>query len=186
VGCSTGFSTSSGNKNQMDYIHEYFKLENKRWEKLLSEPQALEQHLSQRIDNHKIIFNPRLTTADKNQLVTDHNIKVQELQQLYIRINALELELKKLRFERATRRTNITIDRFFQSFSRKRSLLPKIKTIPYTLIRDKQQQLFQLKRKYHTLHYQYQKNYPSYGAHQTAKQKIHGYQYGNNQRISPV
>ena len=180
VGCSTSSTPEkSGNKNQMDYIRACFELENKRWEKLLSQPEKLEEILSKRLDSHKIVFHPKLTAARKNQLVAEHNQKAQELLQLYTRINALELSFQKLRQQRATRKTSAAISRFLSGFSRKKSipLFGGIKNIPYQRVREQQQVLFRLKREYRALYNQYQKTYRhnSYGAHQTAKQKIHGY-----------
>ena len=190
VGCSTGLSKQARNKRQMDYLRQCFELENKRWEKDLSQPEKLDEILAKRFDCHKIVFNPRLTTAHRNLLVTEHNEKARKLQEMYTRIKALELNFQKLLQERAARKTSAALSRFLSGFSRCSSfpsLIPKGGgNIPYQLIRKQQQLLFRLKREYRQLDYQYKKTYRhnSYGAHQTEKNRIHGYRHSQRSGIS--
>ena len=187
VGCSTGLSKRARNKRQMDYLRECFELENKRWEKFLSQPEKLEEILSKRLDSHKIVFSPRLTAIRRNLLVAEHNETARKLEEMYIRINAIERDYQKLQLEEAARKKDAAVLRFLAGFSKKSSfpsLIPKGGNIPYLLLREQQQVLFRLKREYRRLYYQYQKTYRynSYGAHQTEKNRI--YQYHSSSRIS--
>ncbi len=187
VGCSTSRSKTSKHKRQMDYLRECFELENRVWEKRLSNPQKLDEYLSQRLDCHKIIFNPKLTAVRRSQLVEDHNGKVQQLQQLYTRINALELDCQRLRQERATRKVSVALSRFFGGFVKRKPSFPMLIPRPnrYLLLREQQQKLFQLKREYRRLDNDYTKTYRNdYGAHQTEKNRIHRYHSNNSSRIS--
>ncbi|PWU06133.1 MAG: hypothetical protein C5B47_08010 [Verrucomicrobia bacterium] len=187
VGCSTSRSKTSKHKRQMDYLRECFELENKRWEKDLSQPQKLDEILAERRDCHKIVFNPRLTAIRRSQLVADHNGKVQQLQQMYTHINAMELNFQKLLQERDARKASAAVFRFFGGFvKRPRSppiLIPRVN--PNLSISKQRQQLFELKRKYRRLHNEYKKTYPyDYGAHQTEKNRIHGYRNSNSNSLT--
>jgi hypothetical protein len=186
VGCSTSRSKNSKHKRQMDYLRQCFELENKQWQKDLSQPQKLDEILAKRFDSHKIVFNPRLTATRRNQLVAEHNEKARKLQEMYMRINALERDYEKLRLERDARKKSAAVSRFFASLSQKPCLIPRSGNIPYLLLREQQQLLFRLKREYRQLYSQYQKTYRhnSYGAHQTEKNRIHGYRNSPRSGIS--
>ena len=184
VGCSTSRSKQSKHKRQMDYLRECFALDNKRWEKDLSQPEKIDEILSKRFDSHKIVFNPKLTATRRNQLVTDHNEQANKLQQMYTRINALELECQRLRSEwLIQKKSRSDLLNFLGGFSKKSPCLIPRTHVSYQLVREKQKALFRLKREYRKEHNKYQKTYRNdYGAHQTEKNRIHGYRNRNSQR----
>ncbi len=184
VGCSTSRSKKSKHKRQMDYLRECFELENKVWEKRISNPQKLDEYLSQRLDSHKIVFNPRLTAARRSQLVTDHNEHAEKLQHMYTRINALELECQRLRQAWLVQKRSSLVLGFFSGFAKKSTcVIPRTRS-PYQLLREHQQILFRLKREYRREHNKYRKlyTYNDYGANQTEKNRIYGYRNSSSQR----
>lgn len=185
VGCSTSSTKKSGNKNQMDYLRECFELENKRWKKLLSDPKKLDATLIQRLDSNKIVFNPKLTIASRNQLVEAHNEQANKLQYLYTRINALELECTRLRQMWLTQKRSNLVLGFVSSFARKSPcVIPRTPSL-YKLLREHRQILFRLKREYRREYNKYQRTYYNdYGAHQTQKNRIFQYHHSNSSRIS--
>jgi len=168
----------------MDYLRECFELENKVWEKRISNPQKLDEYLSQRLDSHKIVFNPRLTAVHRSQLVAEHNEFANKLGQMHTRINALELECQRLRHAWLVQKRSNLILGFFSGFAKKSPcVIPRARS-PYQLLREKQQILFRLKREYRREHNKYRKlyYYNDYGAHQTEKNRIYGYRNSSSQR----
>lgn len=183
VGCSTSSTKKSGNKNQMDYLRECFELENKRWEKDLSQPQKLNEVLAKRIDSNKIVFNPRLTAVHRSQLVAAHNEQANKLDQMYTRINALDLECQRLRSAwLVQKRSKSGLLNLLGGFAKKSPCLIPITHTSYQRIREHQQILFRLKWEYRQLHNKYYKTYHDYGANQTEKNRIYGYRNSSSQR----
>ncbi len=187
VGCSTSRSKNSKHKRQMDYLRECFELENKRWEKDLSQPQKLDEILSKRFDSHKIAFNPKLTATRKSQLVADHNEQANKLQQMYTRLNALELDYQRQKAAwLAQKRSKSGLLNFIGGFAKKSGCLIPQTYVSYRSVRQLQQTLFRIKREYRKEHDKYKKRYRfnDYGAHQTEKNRIFQYHNNNSSRIS--
>ena len=97
VGLSMSRTRESGNKNQMTYLMRSFDRENRRWDKLLSDPEKLRQHLEKRLDADKIAIHPKIPVKQLESLRHEESLYARRLRHAYEGIQKLEQELQKRR-----------------------------------------------------------------------------------------
>ena len=95
VGLSMSRTRESGNKNQMTNLMRSFDRENRRWDKLLSDPEKLRQHLEKRLDTDKISSHPKITPKQMEALHYDQSLYATRLRHAYQSIQELEAALHK-------------------------------------------------------------------------------------------
>jgi hypothetical protein len=157
VGCSTSRFSQSKHKRQMDLIRSWFQEENTRWKKILSSPQRTEETIAKRLDSDRLVFSPRLNHLQANAIQCAQNHEAFQLRRLYQDIRTLENSL-------AARRTKLTAERNIRHIARimrsRSSRVVRLASKVATLlerrsIREQQQILFKLKRRYRSLHHRY-------------------------------
>jgi hypothetical protein len=97
VGVSMSRTRESGNKNQMTYLMRLFERENRRWDKLLADPEKLKQTLGKRLDADKISSFPKISTKQMDALDYDQSLYATRLRHAYRSIQDLEASLLKKR-----------------------------------------------------------------------------------------
>ncbi len=176
VGCSMSQTKVSGNKNQMTYLRKCFVTENQRWGELLSSPEKMQQHLSQRVDCDKLVFSPRLNQQQMEAVRHTQTFEAIRLHQLYDSIRHLEgaIAAKRKQF---SEEKNL---RFLSRLARRR--VPKIaqvvskasQAVERHSLCEMQKLLFQTKTQYRALHKRYCRlhGFTSY-AHRNTIQHAH-------------
>jgi hypothetical protein len=183
VGCSTSRFSQSKHKRQMDLMRSWFQEENTRWEKILSSPQSMEETITKCLDSDRLIFSPRLNHLQANAIQCARNHEAFQLQHLYKNIRTLENSLAARRAKLMAERNSRHIARIMRSrSSRTARLVSKVASLlERRSIREQQQILFKLKRRYRLLHRRYSQLYgfQSY-AHRNAISQSHTYNRHQN------
>ena len=102
VGVSMSRSRESGNKNQMTFLMRTFERENRRWDKLLADPEKLKETLGRRLNADKISSHPKITPKQMESLNHDQSLYATRLRHAYQSIQELEAALHKKRQAHST------------------------------------------------------------------------------------
>ncbi len=161
VGLSMSRTRESGNKNQMTYLMRSFDRENRRWDKLLSDPKKLRQHLEKRLDTDKIVIHPKIPVNQLEALRQEETFYATRLRHAYEGIQKLENELQKRRQAqravRTIRRVPLLLGR------RKPKALRTAEKVAVAIeklsIREMQSLLFRMKQTYREDHRIYSQRY---------------------------
>jgi len=112
VGVSMSRTRESGNKNQMTYLMRSFDRENRKWDKLLADPEKLKQALGQRLDAEKAALFPKISLKQMEALREEETLYASRLCHSYQSILKLERELQERRQAQRVVRVMQRIPRF--------------------------------------------------------------------------
>ena len=161
VGLSMSRTRESGNKNQMTYLMRSFDRENRRWYKLLSDPEKLRQHLEKRLDADKIAIHPKIPVKQLESLRQVETLYATRLRHAYQGIQKLEIELQKRRHTqravRFIRRVPLLLGR--RNPKAVRTAEKVAGAIEKLSIREMQSLLFRMKETYRDDHRIYSQRY---------------------------
>lgn len=176
VGCSTSRSRHSKHKRQMDGIKSWFEQENSQWEKILVSPQKLEETISKRLDADKLVFLPKLNRFQMTALQNTQTADAIRLRQFYAAIRNLEMVIAKKRQALAIETGGRSVSRLMQVRQPKVvRVAEKVATaMERQSIRDLQNNLFHLKRRYRAEHKRYSQRFgfTAYSNHNAYAQHI--------------
>jgi len=161
VGCSMSRSSSSGNKNQIAYLMKCFEQENESWNRSLDNPEKLQQRLAERFDADKMLFVPRLTTANLEGLRQSQTAEAIRLQQMYQSIRNLEMAIAAKRQYFAAKRSADLLLRFIKPKTSRlvRTTDKLAAALDRRSFREMQNLLFKIKRDYRGAHKRYAQTY---------------------------
>lgn len=181
VGLSMSRTRESGNKNQMAYLMRSFERENRRWDKLLSDPEKLRQHLEKRLDADRISMHPKIPVKQLEALRLEETLYATRLRHAYQGIQKLEQELQK---RRQTQRAVRIIRRVPRLLGRRKPkavrTAEKVAVAMEKLsIREMQSLLVRMKQTYREDHRIYSQRYgfptnPKTHAHHRTQSQPHG------------
>ena len=182
VGVSMSRTRDSGNKNQMTYLMRSFDRENRRWDKLLANPEKLRQQLGNRLDADTITIAPKLSAKQLESLKQEQSLYSTRLRHAYQSIQNLETVLEKKRQAHRTVRLIRYIPRLLrQSKPMPVRTIEKVRaSIEKYSIREMQTLLFRMKQTYREDHRIYSQHY-GFPSNQTQTQN----QTHANRRTQP-
>ena len=184
VGVSMSRSRESGNKNQMTYLMRSFARENRRWDKLLADPEKLKAILEKRLDADKISSFPKISPKQMEALDLDQSLYATRLRHAYRSIQEVEASLMK---KRQAHRTVRILRRLPRLLGRRKPM--PVRTIEkvagavekYSL-REMQTLLYRMKQSYREDYQIYCQHYGFPTNNQTQNQ-THGHYRTQSQRI---
>ena len=161
VGVSMSHTRESGNKNQMTYLMRSFDRENRRWDKLLADPEKLRQQLGNRFDADKISNLPKISPKQMEALRHEQSLYATRLRHAYQSIQNLEDEVLKKRQAHRTVRLLRHVPRLLGH--RKPAPVRTIEKVTVAIdkysIREMQGLLFRMKQTYREDHRIYSQHY---------------------------
>jgi hypothetical protein len=83
VGLSMSRTRESGNKNQMTYLMRAFDRENRKWDKLLSNPDKLRKALGMHLESEKMAIAPKISAKHLQVLQKDESLHASRLRNSY-------------------------------------------------------------------------------------------------------
>jgi hypothetical protein len=177
-------SRESGNKNQMTFLMRTFERENRRWDKLLADPEKLKETLGRRLNADKISSHPKITPHQMEALHHDQSLYATRLRHAYQSIQELEAALQKKRQAHST----VRILRRLPRLLGRRKPMP-IRTIEKITgavdkysIREMRSLLYRMKQTYREDHQIYCQHYGFPTNNQTQNQH-HAHHQSPSQRL---
>ena len=161
VGVSMSRTRESGNKNQMTYLMRSFDRENRKWDKLLADPEKLKQALGQRLDAEKATPFPKISLKQMEALREEETLYASRLRHSYQSILKLERGLQERRQAQRVVRVMQRIPRLLgrhkpapvRTFEKVAGAIDKYS------IREMQSLLFRMKQTYREDHRFYSQRY---------------------------
>jgi hypothetical protein len=172
VGCSMSRHPGK-HKNQMVFMREWFERENRLRAELLSNPQKVEESLSKRLDQEKIVIVPRLSAAQRIALIDADHGAASHLRHSYESILGLEAAITEKKKQLSLLRAARAAERALRV--RKNPLLRAGEKFGVAAqsrsLRQMQQTLTKLKRTYLLEHQHYNQHHHDH--HRTQQQIQH-------------
>jgi hypothetical protein len=161
VGVSMSRTRESGNKNQMTYLMRAFEQENRRWEKLLADPEKLKQTLGKRLDADKISSLPKITAQQMEALRREQSLYATRLRHAYQSIQKMEAQLLQRRQAIRTIRLFRHVPKLFGRRKQRpvRTIEKVAGVIEKYSIREMQSLLYRMKQSYREDHRIYSQRY---------------------------
>jgi hypothetical protein len=184
VGVSMSRSRESGNKNQMTFLMRTFERENRRWDKLLADPEKLKETLGRRLNADKISSHPKINPKQMEALNHDQSLYATRLRHTYQSIQELEAALHKKRQAHST----VRILRRLPRLLGRRKPMP-IRTIEKITgavdkysIREMRSALYRMKQTYREDHQIYCQNF-GFPTNNQAQNQHHAHHQSPSQRL---
>jgi hypothetical protein len=181
VGCSMSRHPGK-HKNQMVFMREWFERENHLRAEFLSNPQKMEQSLSARLDQEKLVIVPRLSPHQRKALRSDEGLLASHLRWTYEEILAQEAAIAEKKRQLAMLRAARGIRRLF-GVPQNVLLNSGEKLGAASLsgsLREMQKRLTKMKAAYRLRHQEYCKRY---GSDFRIHQGSHSYGQSSGMRI---
>jgi hypothetical protein len=161
VGLSMSRTRESGNKNQMTYLMRAFDRENRKWDKLLSNPDKLRKALVMNLESEKMAIVPKISAKQLQVLREDESLYASRLRNSYQAIQKLERELQQKRQAQRTVRVMRRIPRLFgwRKPAPLRSVEKVAGEVEKFTIREMQSLLCRMKQTYREDHRIYSQHY---------------------------
>ena len=161
VGLSMSRTRESGNKNQMTYLMRAFDRENRKWDKLLSNPDKLRKAFGIHLESEKMAIVPKISAKQLQVLREDESLYASRLRNSYQAIQKLERELQQKRQAQRTVRVMRNIPRVFgwRKPAPLRSVEKVAGAVEKISIREMQSLLCRMKQTYREDHRIYSQRY---------------------------